>query len=53
MFLAGRVAVVQAVMLDVDDDWHLAVTLEDDLGSDLYAAHGRYRYFSTDEVEPI
>jgi hypothetical protein len=53
MFLAGRVAVVQAVMLDVDDDWHLAVTLEDDLGSDLYAAHGRYRYFGTDEVEPL
>jgi hypothetical protein len=53
MFLAGRVAVVQAVMLNVDDEWHLAVTLEDDLGSDLYAAHGRYRYFGTDEVEPL
>jgi hypothetical protein len=53
MFIAGRVAVVQAVLLDVDGDWHLAVTLEDDLGSDLYAAHGRYRYFGTDEVEPL
>lgn len=53
MFIAGRVAVVQAVLLDVDGDWHLAVTLEDDLGSDLYAAHGRYRYFATDEVEPL
>jgi hypothetical protein len=53
MFLTGRVAVVQAVLRDVDDQWHLAVTLEDDLGSDLYAAHGRYRYFGTDEVEPL
>ncbi len=53
MFLTGRVAVVQAVLLDVDDQWHLAVTLEEDLGSDLYAAHGRYRYFGTDEVEPL
>ena len=53
MFLAGKTAVVQAVLLDVDDQWHLAVTLEDDLGSDLYAAHGRYRYFGTDEVEPL
>jgi hypothetical protein len=53
MFIAGRIAVVQAVLLDVDDEWHLAVTLEDDLGADLYAAHGRYRYFGTDEVEPL
>lgn len=53
MFLTGRVAVVQAVLLDVDDRWHLAVTLEDDPGSDLYSAHGRYRYFGTDEVQPL
>lgn len=53
MFLAGRVAVVQAVLLDVDDRHHLAVTVEDDAGADLYAAHGRYRYFGTDEVEPL
>ena len=53
MFLAGKTAVVQGVLLDVDDQWHLAITLEDDLGSDLYAAHGRYRYFGTDEVEPL
>lgn len=53
MFLSGRTAKVQAVLSDVDDNWHLAVTLEDDLGSELYAAHGRYRYFGTDEVEPL
>lgn len=53
MFLTGRTAVVQAVLLDVDDRHHLAVTLEDDAGAELYAAHGRYRYFGTDEVEPL
>ena len=53
MFLAGAVAVVQAVLLDIDGEWHLAVTLENDLGAQLYAAHGRYRYFGTDEVEPL
>ncbi|MFL6127271.1 hypothetical protein [Actinophytocola sp.] len=53
MFLAGRTAVVRAVLLDVDDRWHLAVTVEDDLGAELYAAHGRYRYFGADEVEPL
>jgi hypothetical protein len=52
MFLVGRWAIVQAVLLDVDGGWHLAVTLEDDPGADLYAAHGRYRYFAPDEVEP-
>ena len=53
MFLAGRTGVVQAVLLDVDDQWHLAVTVEDDPSADLYAAHGRYRYFGVDEVEPL
>ncbi|WP_037321678.1 hypothetical protein [Amycolatopsis orientalis] len=53
MFLAGRAAVVQAVLLDVDGVWHVAVTLEDDLGSEFYAQHGRYRYFGTDEIEPM
>jgi hypothetical protein len=53
MFLAGRTAIVQAVLLDVDDRRHLAVTVEDDAGAELYAAHGRYRYFGTDEVEPL
>ncbi|MBP2320040.1 hypothetical protein JOF56_000425 [Kibdelosporangium banguiense] len=53
MFLAGRVAVVEAVLTDVDDGCHLAVTLKDDPGAELYAAHGRYRYFTPDEVEPL
>jgi hypothetical protein len=53
MFLAGRTALVQAVLLDVDGDQHLAVTLEDDPAADLAAAHGRFRYFAPDEVEPL
>ena len=53
MFLAGRTAIVQAVLLDVDGDTHLAITLEDDPGAELYAQHGRYRYFGPDEVEPL
>ena len=52
MFLAGRTAVVEAVLLDVDDQPYLAVTLTDDPAADLQAAHGRFRYFSPDEVEP-
>ena len=48
MFLAGRAALVEAVLLDVDDNPYLAVSLVDapDTG------HGRFLYFSPDEVEP-
>ncbi|MFB9304351.1 hypothetical protein [Kibdelosporangium philippinense] len=53
MFLAGRTAVVEAVFQDVDDTCHLAVTIEDDPGAELYAYHGRFRYFAPDEVEPL
>jgi hypothetical protein len=52
MFLAGRVAEVQAVLLDVDDHPYLAVSLTDDPDADLRIAHGRFLYFSPDEVEP-
>jgi hypothetical protein len=52
MFLAGREATVEAVFLDVDGNRHLAVTLEEDPAADLQRWHGRYLYFSPDEVEP-
>jgi hypothetical protein len=52
MFLAGRAALVEAVLLDVDDAAYLAVTLADDPAADLQSAHGRFLYFSPDEVEP-
>ena len=52
MFLTGRIAEVQAVLYDVDDRPYLAVSLADDPDEDLRAAHGRFLYFTTDEVEP-
>jgi len=52
MFLVGRTAIVEAVLLDVDNTPYLAVTLEDDPAADLHAAHGRFLYFMPDEVEP-
>jgi hypothetical protein len=51
-FLSGRVAVVEAVLRDIDDNPYLAVTLADDPGADLHRNHGRFRYFAPDEVEP-
>ncbi|GAA4585011.1 hypothetical protein GCM10023194_26450 [Planotetraspora phitsanulokensis] len=53
MFLAGRVAHVEAVFLDVDGSRHLAVTLADDPAADLQRAQGRFLYFAPDEVEPL
>ncbi|HEY0577078.1 MAG TPA: hypothetical protein VGD73_23490 [Pseudonocardia sp.] len=53
MFLAGRIATVRAVLSDVDGERHIAVTLDDDPGADLQNTHGRFRYFSPDEVEPL
>ena len=53
MFLAGRLATVEAVFLDVDGNRHLAVTLDDDPAADLQRWHGRFLYFSPDEVEPL
>ncbi|MER6915288.1 hypothetical protein ABT354_26745 [Streptomyces sp. NPDC000594] len=53
LFLAGRTARVEAVLHDVDGSVHLAVTVEDDPGADLWRAQGRFRYFQPDEVSPL
>jgi hypothetical protein len=53
MFLTDRVATVRAVLSDVDGDRYVAVTLDDDPGADLQNTHGRFRYFSPDEVQPL
>ncbi|MFD8491669.1 hypothetical protein [Amycolatopsis sp. NPDC059657] len=53
MFLTGRIATVRAVLSDVDGDTHIAVTVDDDPAADLQNTHGRFRYFSPDEIEPI
>jgi hypothetical protein len=52
MFLVGRIADVQAVLLDVDDKPYLAVSLADDDFADIKVSHGRFLYFTPDEVEP-
>jgi hypothetical protein len=52
MFLVGRTAEVQAVLLDVDDKPYLAVSLANDPDADIRIAHGRFLYFAVDEVEP-
>jgi hypothetical protein len=53
LFLVGRRATVEAVLHDVDQKVHVAVSPDDDPAADLHARHGRFLYFATDEIEPI
>jgi hypothetical protein len=53
LFLAGRTALVDAVLHDVDGQVHVAVTPDDDPAADLQRSHGRFLYFAPDEIEPI
>ncbi|TWD81995.1 hypothetical protein FB561_3119 [Kribbella amoyensis] len=52
MFLTGRLGTVVAVLADVDGETHLAVALDGAEG-EVQRSHGRYLYFSPDEVEPL
>jgi hypothetical protein len=53
LFLAGREAVVQAVLHDVDGQVHVAVSPVSDPLAELQASHGRFLYFAPDEIEPL
>ena len=44
---------VDAVLLDVDDERHVAVVLDDDPGADLHEGYGRYHYFAPAELTPL
>ena len=53
IFLAGREALVEAVLHDVDGQVHVAVSPVSDPLADLQRYHGRFLYFAPDEIEPV
>ncbi len=55
MALKGKVAIIEAIESDFDDQVHLAVVLEDDPGRDLGMLRqpGHRFFFSPEEVEPL
>jgi|SRR5690242_15576718 hypothetical protein len=55
MALKGKVAIVEAIEQDFEDNVHLAVVLEDDPGRDLGMMRqpGHRFFFSPEEVEPV
>ncbi len=52
-FMVGRIATVEAIYESVDDDTHVAVTIDDDPATDLHRASGRFFYFAPEELEPL
>lgn len=55
MALKGKVAVIEAIERDFDDQIHVAVVLEDDPGRDLGMLRqpGHRFFFSPEELEPL
>lgn len=53
--LAGKIAVIEAIEQDFEDQVHLAVVIEDDPGRDLgdLRQPGHRFFFRPDEVEPM
>ncbi len=55
MMLAGKVAIIEAVEEDVQNEVHLALVLEDDPGRELGMSRqpGHRFFYGIDEVEPV
>lgn len=55
MAMKGKIAIVEAIERDFEDQVHLAVVLEDDPGRDLGMLRqpGHRFFFSTQEIEPL
>ncbi len=49
--LDGRLATVERIYVDMDDEVHLGITVDDDPGRDVMRTSGRYTFFKPDEVE--
>lgn len=50
---ADRVATIERILIDHDDDIHICVTVDDDPGQALMRDMGRYLYFKPSEVEVL
>jgi hypothetical protein len=53
LFLKGQRATVAGVFQDVEGDFHVAVTVDDDPATEELSWQGRYLFFHPDEVEPL
>jgi hypothetical protein len=51
--LKDKIATIETIYVDYEDNVHLAVTVDEDPGQDLRHDLGLYMYFKPDEVEII
>lgn len=51
--LDGRTATLERIYVDLDDEVHLGVTIDDDPGQELMRETGRFHFFSAGEVELV
>ena len=50
MLLNDRIATIEIIYTDYEDNVHIAVTMDDDPGQDMLRDLGIYRYFSPEEI---
>ena len=51
--LDGRTATIERLYLDYEDGAHIAVTVDDDPGQELFRETGRYLFFRAGELEAV
>jgi hypothetical protein len=51
--LDGRTATIERLYIDYDDAAHIAVTVDDDPGQELFRETGRYLFFRANELEAV
>lgn len=53
VLLNGRIATIEIIYTDYEDNVHIAVTIDDDPGQDMLRDLGIYHYFMPGELEHI
>jgi hypothetical protein len=51
--LKGKIATIETIYIDYEDQPHLAVTIDDDPGQDMRHDLGLYMYYKPEEVELV
>ena len=53
MMMDNKMATIEIIYTDYEDNTHIAVTIDDDPGQAMKRELGMYLYFKTDEVELV
>lgn len=53
ILLDGKIVTIEVIYTDYNDQYHIAVTMDDDPGQEMLRELGIYRYFVPEELELI